>query len=113
MIDKIHRRIRRKKGIRKNIIGNSAKPRITVFRSNRHLYVQAIDDITGKTLSASSDSASGVKRNKEGASKVGLELAKDLQNKKITSGVFDRNGYIYHGIVQAVADGIRKGGVKL
>ena len=113
MINKISRRIRRKKGIRKNISGNSAKPRITVFRSNRHLYVQAIDDITGNTLCSCSDLSTGAKRSKEGASKVGLELAKDLKKKKIAKGVFDRNGYIYHGIVQAVADGIRKGGIKL
>jgi large subunit ribosomal protein L18 len=113
MIDKIKRRIRRKKGIRKKISGNSAKPRITVFKSNRHLYVQAVDDITGTTLCACSDSSTDAKRNKEGASQVGLELAKDLKKKKIAEGVFDRNGYLYHGLVQAVADGIRKGGIKL
>jgi large subunit ribosomal protein L18 len=112
-MDKIQRRIRRKKGIRKKISGNSAKPRITVFRSNRHLYVQAVDDESGNTLCSCSDLRTGAKRNREGASQVGLELAKDLKKKKIAEGVFDRNGYVYHGIVQAVADGIRKGGIKL
>jgi len=112
-MDKIQRRIRRKKGIRKKISGHSAKPRITVFKSNRHLYVQAVDDDTGNTLCSCSDLRTSVKRNREGASQVGLELAKDLKKKKIAEGVFDRNGYVYHGIVQAVADGIRKGGIKL
>ena len=112
-MDKIERRFRRKKGIRKNITGTAAKPRITVFRSNKHIYAQAVNDLTGTTLGYSSDYEAKVKRNMEGASAVGENLAKKLVEKKIKEAVYDRNGYVYHGLVKALAEGIRKGGVKL
>ena len=112
-MDKIEKRIRRKKGIRKNIYGTPEKPRITVFRSNRHIYVQAIDDRKGTTIDYSSDVESKVKRNIDGAAVVGEKLAEKLVKKKIKEAVYDRNGYIYHGVVKALADGVRKGGIKL
>ena len=74
-MNKIKRRLRRKRGIRKKIFGTDLKPRITEFKSNRHLYVQAIDDVSGSTLSASSDLQSGVKRNRKGAQKIGEDLS--------------------------------------
>lgn len=112
-MNKIERRLRRKKGIRKKISGILSKPRITVYRSNKHLYVQAVDDIHGNTLTSSSDFDAGVRRNLEGASAVGLKLAEKLLKKNVKEAVFDRNGYIHHGLVKAVADGVRKGGIKL
>ena len=112
-MNKKERRLRRKKGIRKKIYGTPSKPRITVYKSNRHLYVQAIDDIAGKTVGSLSDFAAGVKCNLEGASKIGVKLADKLLEKKIKEGVFDRNGYVYHGLIKAVADGVRKGGIKV
>ena len=112
-MNKIKRRLRRKRGIRKKIFGTDLKPRITVFKSNRHLYVQAIDDYSGNTLSASSDIQTGVKRNREGAQQIGEDLAKKLSEKKVKEGIFDRNGYVYHGLISAIAEGVRKGGVKV
>ena len=112
-MNKIERRMRRKRGIRKNIFGTNAKPRITVFKSNRHIYVQAIDDQLGRTLAHSSDVFAGSKKSKEGAVAVGEKLAEMLLGKEINQAVFDRNGYLYHGLVKSVADGVRKGGVKV
>ena len=112
-MNKIERRMRRKRGIRKKIFGTNTKPRITVFKSNRHIYVQAVDDQLGRTLAHSSDVLAGSKRSKEGAVEVGGKLAVMLLGKEIKQAVFDRNGYLYHGLVKSVADGIRKGGVKV
>ncbi len=112
-MNKIERRLRRKKGIRKNIYGIPSKPRITVYRSNKHLYVQAIDDLHGNTLCSSSDFDAGIRKNLKGASAVGLKLAEKLLKKNVKDAIFDRNGYIYHGLVKAVADGVRKGGIKV
>ena len=112
-MNKLERRLRRKKGIRKKIYGTSSKPRITVFKSNKHLYIQAIDDTVGNTVGATSDKQCKVKCNLEGASKIGEDLARKLTAKKIKVGVFDRNGYVYQGLVRAVAEGVRKGGIKV
>ena len=112
-MDKIERRLRRKKGIRKHIFGTAKKPRISVFKSNRHIYVQAIDDEKGLTIVSASDFEGGMKGNLGGAAKIGELLAKRLQDKKIQEGVFDRNGYPYHGLVKAVCEGARKGGLKI
>jgi large subunit ribosomal protein L18 len=112
-MDKIERRLRRKSGIRKRIRGHAGKPRITVFKSNRHLYVQAVDDDAGHTLGSLSDLEAKVKRNIEGASVMGEKLGGKLKAKKIKEAVFDRNGYVYHGLVRSIAEGLRKSGVKL
>jgi large subunit ribosomal protein L18 len=110
---KLQRRSRRKRGIRKKISGTKQKPRITVYRSNRHLYVQAIDDEAKNTLCSMSDTEAGVKSGCEGAFVIGQKLADKMKKVKVKEAVFDRNGYIYHGVVKSVADGVRKNGVKI
>jgi len=113
--DKLRKRDQRKIHVRKNIEGTLEKPRMTVFKSNKYLYVQVIDDTEGKTLvSASSleESLKAIKRNVEGAAKLGEEIGKRLKEKNVATVVFDRNGYKYHGIVKAIADGARKAGIQ-
>jgi len=107
-------RKKRKIRIRKKIFGTSERPRLVVFRSNRHIYAQVIDDRKGHTIAAYSSLKLGenVKLNKETARKVGLEIAKIALEKGVQKVVFDRNGYIYHGRVKALADGAREGGLK-
>jgi large subunit ribosomal protein L18 len=112
-MDKHERRMRRKRGIRKDIHGTKIKPRVSVFRSNRHVYVQAIDDDQGKTLYSISDREAGVKCNREGSVAVGEKLAEKMKKGKTLEAVFDRNGYVYHGIVQGIADGLRSSGIKV
>ncbi|MBO4805645.1 MAG: 50S ribosomal protein L18 [Paludibacteraceae bacterium] len=113
MIDKIKRRIKIKRGIRAKISGSAARPRMTVFRSNKQIYVQVIDDIAGKTLaSASSLGFTEKMPKKEQAAKVGELVAKKAQEAGVSEVVFDRNGYLYHGRVKELADAARKGGLK-
>ncbi len=110
-------RQRRKVRVRKKIRGTDQRPRVCVFRSNKHIYAQVISDAQGKTLAAVSTLSEGlaeqIKDNKgtEAAKRVGVALAKVCKEKNITSVVFDRNGFIYHGRVKAVADGAREGGL--
>ncbi len=113
------RRIRRKAHIRKRISGTAERPRLTVFRSNLHIYAQIIDDVANKTVvSASSlekDIMAQIKpeMNKTQQSVlVGTELAKKANSAGIKEVQFDRNGYPYHGRIKALADGARKGGLK-
>lgn len=110
-------RYRRKKHIRKTVVGNDIRPRLCVFRSLNHIYAQVIDDETGRTLvSASSlklsmpDGATG--GNREGAKVVGLALGQAARAQNIEKVVFDRNGYLYHGRVAALADGAREAGLQ-
>ncbi len=117
---KIQRRHRRKFHIRKRLHGTAQRPRVSVFRSLNHIYVQAIDDIAGQTLAqASSLNDEGVRAMVEGNGKtslstaVGKAIAQRLKEKNITSAVFDRNGYLYHGRIRAVADGAREGGLEI
>ncbi len=110
-------RLRRKPRIRKKITGTGQRPRLVVFRSNAHIYAQVVDDETGATLVSSSTLAlskdeKGLKSNKESATKVGKDIAARAKEQKIEQVVFDRNGYIYHGRVKALADGAREGGLK-
>ena len=112
---KIKSRLRRKRHIRKRINGTSSKPRMSVFRSNKHIYVQLIDDVTATTLASAStlsSSAEGVGSNKEAAAKVGKDIAEQAKSKGITTIVFDRNGYLYHGRIQALADAAREAGLQ-
>lgn len=110
-------RQRRKIRVRKKVRGTDARPRVCVFRSNKHIYAQVISDAAGKTLAAVSTLSEGVadQSNKisgvEAAKQVGVALAKVCKEKSITSVVFDRNGFLYHGRVKAVADGAREGGL--
>jgi large subunit ribosomal protein L18 len=113
MIDKTQRRIKIKKGIRGKISGSAQRPRMTVFRSNKQIYVQLVDDLTGTTLAAASSlkfAERGAK--KEQAAQVGEIVAKKAQEAGITEVVFDRNGYLYHGRIKELADAARKGGLK-
>jgi len=109
------RRIRIKKSIKKRISGTTDTPRLSVFRSNKEIYAQVIDDLTGKTLlSASSKEAdSNSKITKiESSVLVGKALAEKAVKVGIDKVVFDRNGYLYHGRVKALAEGAREGGLK-
>ncbi|SHN56663.1 50S ribosomal protein L18 [Desulfovibrio litoralis] len=117
MLRKEDARIRRKVRIRKKISGTYERPRLVVFRSNLHIYAQIIDDTSGTTLvSASTLSLQKNKEkagcNKEGAMLVGKEIARLAKEKSIAQVVFDRNGYIYHGRIKAVADGAREAGLE-
>jgi large subunit ribosomal protein L18 len=115
VLDKQRKRAKRKVHIRKHISGTEAKPRMTVFRSNSHMYVQVIDDVAGHTLvSASSMEAElrELKNTVADAAKLGEVIGKRLLEKNIDSVVFDRNGYLFHGIVKSIADGARKAGIK-
>jgi large subunit ribosomal protein L18 len=112
--NKLRKRAKRKFSVRKNIAGTAARPRMTVFKSNVHLYVQVIDDDAGATLAAASTVEKSLKdltRNVEGGAKLGEEIGKRLLEKGIKTVVFDRNGYQYHGIVKSIADGARKAGI--
>lgn len=107
------KRIARHARVRAKIKGNAQRPRLSVFRSNAHLYVQIIDDAEGKTLASASDQE--VKVSEKGkvskALAVGKLIAQKAKEKKISKVVFDRGGYQYHGRVKAVADGAREGGL--
>ena len=105
-------RIRRKKRIRGKISGTKSKPRLCVFRSNKEVYAQVIDDNSGKTLFCANLKEVKGKNNIEGASKVGKLIAKKCKEGKIAQIVFDRGGYKYHGKVKALAEGAREGGLK-
>ncbi|MCL2295182.1 MAG: 50S ribosomal protein L18 [Spirochaetes bacterium] len=114
LIEMEKRRTRRKKGIRGKISGTLEIPRLTVYKSNLYIYAQAIDDAGGTTIVAISnkeEKLSSIKSNIEGAGKLGEEMGKRLKEKNIEKIVFDRNGYIFHGKVKALADGIRKAGL--
>lgn len=106
------RRQRRKTGIRKRISGTPERPRLTVFRSLNHIYVQVIDDLDGKTL-ASASSVKGKGGNVEAAKAVGAQIAQKAKDAGITRVAFDRNGFRYHGRVKALADAAREGGLQL
>ncbi|MDL2222517.1 50S ribosomal protein L18 [Bacteroidales bacterium OttesenSCG-928-M11] len=107
------RRIKIKQRVRKHISGTAQRPRLTVFRSNKQIYAQVIDDLTGKTLAAVSSLAiKETAPKKEIASKVGELIAQKSKEAGIDTVVFDRNGYLYHGRVKELADAARKGGLK-
>jgi large subunit ribosomal protein L18 len=108
---KAKRRQKRKLRVRGKVEGTQSRPRLTVTRTNQHIYAQVIDDVLGKTLVSASDMAVKNGTNTEKAKQVGLEISKLAAAKKIDKIVFDRNGYQYHGRVKAVADGAREGGL--
>ena len=115
---KIIRKKRRKIRIRSKIVGTAKRPRLSVYRSNRYIYAQLIDDSRGETLVSFSEKQilqiELSKLNKtQKANIVGESLAKKALKKKIKSVLFDRSGYKYHGRVKALAEGVRKGGVKI
>lgn len=108
---KIQLRHNRKKRIRANLAGTTARPRLTVYRSLTAVTVQVIDDSAHKTLAAASTKETKSKANLEGAKKVGELIAKKAKDAGITAVVFDRNGYAYHGAVKAVAEAAREAGL--
>jgi len=115
-LTKIKRRQRIKNRVRKIISGTESQPRLSVFRSNKEIYAQLIDDVSGKTIEKTSSTEkeiSKVKGNKtETASVVGKKLAEKAVSKGIKQVSFDRSGYLYHGRVKSLADGAREGGLK-
>ncbi len=116
IIDKTRKRLKRKASIRKKISGTPERPRLTIYKSNSHTYVQAIDDLAGATLAAASNLEKEHRDigNKVAAlEKLGGLIAERLKAKNVTAVVFDRNGYRYHGKVKAIADGARKAGISL
>lgn len=112
MISKIARRNKIKTRIRGKITGTAERPRMSVFRSNKGIYVQVIDDIAGTTLVAASSKGLEGGTKTEQAAKVGAEIAKKALEKGISQVVFDRNGYLFHGRVKSLADAAREAGLK-
>jgi large subunit ribosomal protein L18 len=111
---KSQKRERRHNRIRAKVLGTTERPRLSVFRSNKFIYAQIIDDESGKTLASATDR--GVKKAKNagkvaGAKSIGAEIAKIAKEKNISKVVFDRGGYLYTGRVKAVSEGAREGGL--
>ncbi len=108
------RRTRVKRGVRRKVSGTTERPRLSVFRSNRHIYAQLIDDVRGQTLAAASSHDESVegKNPVEVAAVVGKLIGQRAAEAGVSEAVFDRNGYKYHGRVRALADGAREGGLK-
>jgi len=114
-IDKNKKRLKRHTRVRGKISGTSERPRLAVYRSNKNISAQIIDDVKGVTLVSASSlekSFEGIGSNKEAARKVGLAIAEKAKAKGIEVVVFDRGGYIYHGRVSELAEGAREGGLK-
>ncbi len=102
----------RKARVRGKIHGTAELPRVTVFRSNKHFYAQAIDDDRGHTLAYADGRKLGLGANQEDVKKVAADMAEKLKAAKIEQVVFDRNGYLYHGVVASFADALREAGIK-
>jgi large subunit ribosomal protein L18 len=116
-LTKSDHRDRRHRRVRKKVTGTAERPRLAVFRSSKHIYVQAIDDLTGRTLASAStmeaDVRGGTTSTVEAAKKIGKLVGERAQAAGITTVVFDRGGFKYHGRVAAVADGAREAGLTL
>jgi large subunit ribosomal protein L18 len=118
-MDKTESRLRRKKRIRKRVSGSPDRPRLTVFRSNKHIYAQVIDDASARSLVSVSSLGKGLAGGLQGQDKktkakaIGTAIAKVCLDKGIKQVVFDRNGYAYHGRVKELAEGAREGGLEL
>jgi large subunit ribosomal protein L18 len=115
MLEKDRKRLKRKVHTRKSISGSAERPRMTVFKSNRFLSIQIIDDDKGQTLASAStleNELKGMKSTVAGAGQLGEVMGKRLLDKGIQKVIFDRNGYLYHGLVKAMADGARKAGIQ-
>ena len=112
MVSKIQRRNKIKTRIRGKVSGTAARPRMSVFRSNKQIYVQLIDDLAGKTLASASSKGTEEGTKIEIAANVGEAIAQKAIAAGITEVVFDRNGYLFHGRVKSLADAARNGGLK-
>lgn len=108
------RRSRRKQGLRKKLAGTAERPRLTVYRSLKHIYAQIVDDVTGKTLASAGTIQDGVQGagNKEGAAAVGKTLAQRAKDAGVSQVALDRNGFKFHGRIKALADAAREGGLQ-
>ena len=106
-------RAQRKARVRGKIFGTDTLPRLSVFKSNKHFYAQAINDTTGVTLASVDGKKMGLKANQDDVKKVAQALAETLKTANIEAVVFDRNGYLYHGVVASFADALRESGIKL
>jgi large subunit ribosomal protein L18 len=112
---KLNKRDARRNRVRAKVKGTNERPRLSVFRSNRHIFAQIINDLKGKTIASASDLKISKKdniRKTDIAKNIGIELAKKAKEKKIKAVVFDRGGYKYHGRVKAIAEGAREAGLK-
>jgi large subunit ribosomal protein L18 len=116
-LTKSEHRLRRHRRVRKKVMGTAARPRLTVFRSNKHIYVQAIDDIAGHTVASASnmeaDLRSAATATTDAATQVGRLIGERVKAAGIETVVFDRGGFKYHGRVAAIADGARAAGLQL
>lgn len=112
MVTKIQRRNKIKTRIRGKISGTAQRPRMTVFRSNKQIYVQLVDDLAGTTLVSASSKGIEEGTKTEIAAKVGQAIAKKALEAGVSEVVFDRNGYLFHGRVKSLADAAREGGLK-
>ncbi|PIE74270.1 MAG: 50S ribosomal protein L18 [Deltaproteobacteria bacterium] len=110
---KISSRLKRKKKLKSVLRGTAQRPRLSVFRSNRFIYAQVINDDVAKTLAHVDGAKENFTSSKEGAQKAAAELARRLNEKKISSVVFDRNGYLYHGVIEAFANELRNQSIKV
>lgn len=106
-------RIKRRRRVRGTISGTASKPRVSIFKSNKYLSAQAINDVEGVTLASVSSQALDLRVNKENAVKVAAQFAENLKAAGIDTVVFDRNGYLYHGVIAAFAEALRDNGIKL
>lgn len=114
MVATLQKRAQRRRRIRRKIVGTAERPRLSVFRSNVHIYAQLIDDLEGRTLAAAdSREVSDYEGRRDAARKVGELIARRAQDAGIETAVFDRGGNKYHGRVAALADGARTGGLKV
>jgi large subunit ribosomal protein L18 len=102
----------RKKRVRAKIHGTAELPRLTVFRSNKHFYAQAVNDDAGTTMAHADGNKLGLKATREDVKKIAVDMAEKLKAANVESVVFDRNGYLYHGIVASFADALRESGIK-
>ena len=115
---KLKQQLRRRNHVRRRITGTAERPRLSVYRSSKHIYAQLIDDLNGVTLATASSTAAGVRAsqpyggNIKAAAVVGKELAEAAKTKGISKAAFDRGHYRYHGRVKALADAAREGGLK-
>lgn len=112
---KTERRSRIHRGVRATVSGTKERPRLSVYRSNRHIYAQLIDDLSGTTLTAASSQEEGVNADSpvKVSHEVGKVLAARAKEAGVSAAVFDRSGYKYHGRVKALAEGAREGGLKV
>jgi large subunit ribosomal protein L18 len=104
-------RLKRKRRIRAKISGTAERPRLSIFKSNKHMYAQAINDVAGVTLCACDGAKAGLKANKEDAAKLATSFAGSLKEAGIETIVFDVNGFKYHGVVAAFGDELRNNGI--